>query len=422
MLIDFSVENFRSFSSRVTLSMESVVAFKEEARNVVEIKKGLRLLRSAVVYGANSSGKTNLVLAMLYMKGIVLNSSKHSSVDKLKVDPCLLLEGAEESPSLFEVRVIVDNFIYRYGFQITREAVVSEWLLRSGGVRGKEFILFTREGQIVSVGESFSDAKDVNFGELLPNVLCLSFLDNRNNAIARSVVGKFSDIAMFSGVVEESYQGQTLSDILNSPIKKKAILGLLKLADKSIVDVGVRQMPLGILEQFPQKIRDKIPLGSMGDIFVRRQLISKSGEPKIVEFSLGTHESTGTQKMFNLATPWLKSLALGCVVFVDELDASLHPLLTRHLVQLFNNPAFNPKNAQLVFVTHDTNLLTHGGFRRDQIWLCEKRRDGTSDLYSLAEISGVRKNDKIERNYLRGKYGAIPFLGGIDSFGEYQAT
>lgn len=422
MLIDFSVENFRSFSSRVTLSMESVRAFKEEAKNVVEVKEGLRLLRSATVYGANSSGKTNLVLAMLHMKGIVLSSSKHSSVDKFKVDPCLLLEGDEERPSLFEVRVVIDDFIYRYGFQVTRDAVIAEWLLRSSGVRGKEFIVFTREGQTVSIGESFPELKEVNFGELLRNVLCLSFLDNRNNAIARGVVGKFSNIAMFSGIIEESYQGQTLSDVMNSPTKKKAILGLLKLTDASIVDVGMRPMPAKMLEMLtPEAIKEARGM-TVGDIFIRRQLTSRDGTPRIVEFSLLANESTGTQKMFNLATPWLKSLALGRVVFVDELDASLHPLLTRHLVQLFNTPAFNPKNAQLVFVTHDTNLLTHGGFRRDQIWLCEKRGDGTSDLYSLAEISGVRKNDKIERNYLRGKYGAIPFLGGIDSFEEYQAT
>jgi len=422
MFIDFSVENFRSFSSRVTLSVEAVTAFKEEAQNVVEPKKALKLLRSAAVYGANSSGKTNLVLAMLYMKGIVLNSSKHSSVDKLKVDSCLLSEDGEKRPSSFEIRFVIDDFIFRYGFQVTRDAVVSEWLLRSGGVRGKEFILFTREGQNVSVGDTFSDAKEVDFSELLPNVLCLSFLDNRNKEVAKAVVGQFSNIALFSGVIEETYQGQTLEDILNNPANKRAILKLLTMADGSIVDVGIRPMPLGIWEQFPRKIRDKVPTGSAGDIFIRRQVISKDGGLRIMDFSLGAHESVGTQKLFNLATPWLRSLARGSVVFVDELEASLHPLLTRFLVHLFNSPELNHKNAQLVFVTHDTNLLTYGGFRRDQIWLCEKRGDGTSDLYALAEIAKVRKNDKIERNYLQGKYGAIPFFGGIDSFEEYQVT
>lgn len=422
MFLDFSVENFRSFSSRVTLSMVAVPAFKEFGDNVIETQVGHKVLRSAAVYGANSSGKTNLILAMLYMKGLVLNSSKHSSVDKLKVDPCLLSEDGAEKPSLFEIRFVFEDNIYRYGFQVTRDAVVSEWLLQSKGKRGKELVLFTRKAQSVVVGARFSDAKEVNFGELLPNMLCLSFLDNRNKTLAKTVVGQFSNVAMFSGIIEESYQGQTLVDVLNNPTNKGAILKLLKLADSSIVDVGVRPMPLGILEQFPQKIRDKIPVGSAGDIFIRRQLTQRGGPARMVEFSLGAHESTGTQKIFNLATPWLRSLARGSVVFIDELEASLHPLLTRFFVQMFNSPVFNPKNAQLVFVTHDTNLLTHGGFRRDQIWLCEKRGDGTSDLYSLAEISGVRKNDKIERNYLCGKYGAIPFFGGIESFEEYQGV
>ena len=420
MFIDFSVENFRSFSSRVTLSMEAVRAFKEEAENVIEVKKGLRLLRSATVYGANSSGKTNLVLAVIQMRDTVLTSSKHSSVDKIKVDSCLLMEDGEEKPSLFEIRFLIDGFIYRYGFQVTRDAVASEWLLRSSGVRNKEFVLFTREGQDVSVGDEFPEAKEADFGELLPNVLCLSFLDNRNKPIAKSLVEQFGSIVMFSGLIESSYEGQTFEDVLNNPANKGAILDLLKLADKSIVDVGVAPILPGKADASLQKTRDKISGGAVGNIFVRRELVRKDGSLGFVEFSLGANESAGTQKLFNLATPWLKSLSQGSIVFVDELEASLHPLLTRFLVSLFNLPESNPKNAQLVFVTHDTHLLTHGGFRRDQIWLCEKRGDGTSDLYSLAEIANVRKTDKIERNYLQGKYGAIPFLGGIKRVSAYR--
>lgn len=396
--------------------MAAVAAFKEYPGNVIETQVGQNVLRCAAVYGANASGKTNLVLAMLAMRGLVLTSSKNSSVDKLRVDPFRLSHEWVQKSGSFEIRFLQEGFIYRYGFEITCDAVVSEWLLRSGGMRNKEFVVFTREGQAVEVGNVLPDAKDINFGELLPNVLCLSFLDNRNNPLAKKILKEFYNIRVYSGIIEETYEGQTIQDILSDPKKKEIVLKFLQLADKGIVDIGFRAMPKEILRELPQAMQNFAQGKNVGDVFVRRKVTGVDADDAFVEFSMGRDESSGTRKLFAWTAPWFRALAQGSVVFVDELETSLHPLMTKFLVGLFNSSVTNPKNAQLVFVTHDTNLLTYGNFRRDQIWLCEKRQDGASDLYALAEIAKVRKGQKLEQEYLRGRYGAIPFLGVKDLF------
>ena len=419
MLIQFKVANFRSFGSEVTLSLEAVKAFKDHAENVVETNRR-RVLRSAAIYGANASGKSNLVKAFAFMQQFVLFSAGQNSTVRIPTEPFKLERSNLKEPSLFEVSILLDEGTYRYGFQVTTEKVVTEWLLFSTGPRNKERILFSREEGKISVSDEYAEGRG-HEQETRGNALFLSLMDSRNDATAGKIVRWYAKCKILFGKNEREYRLQT--NMFTDTSARRYLgdsgahdrwLNFIRQIDNSIIDVKFSKTDLAKFSDLMRKGELWPPgytLSANGFKVLRQQ--THDGKPcGNVEFDLENEESSGTDKFLGLAVPWLDILENGRVAFVDELEARLHPQLTRRLVQFFLSPKTNPFNAQLVFVTHDTNLLTYGNLRRDQIWFCEKKRDGATDLYSLAEIK-VRKNAKHEESYIRGRYGAIPFFGDL---------
>ncbi|MFA5879436.1 MAG: ATP-binding protein [Candidatus Margulisiibacteriota bacterium] len=422
MLIEFSVANFRSIKERITLSMVAGSLKNELSENVISRPElTFNLLKSAVIYGANASGKSNLILALKFMRYMILSSAKESQSSELIPDETFKLsEETENVPSAFEIVFVCDGVRYRYGFEVTPKNVVKEYLFHVP--KKIETVLFSRSNQVYELkGIYKKEAKDI-VAKTRENTLLLSAVAQWNGEISRKITDWFmASLNCISGNREKSYPGFTIDKCENDNTKKQ-ILDLLKIADLGIdgFEVEEKEVPF---EDLPEGLRrfitsntDKKPPIEI-NIYTNHTKYNTKLEPaSIVKFDLDEIESEGTKKLFALAGPILDTLSNGKTLIVDEMDSKLHPLLTQTIIKLFHSTIINPKNAQLIFATHDTNILTHDFFRRDQIWFTEKNKYGATDLYSLQDYkisngSKIRKDATYAKDYILGKYGAIPFIG-----------
>jgi AAA15 family ATPase/GTPase len=429
MLLQFSIKNFKTFREKATLSLIASNYDKdtrEEENIYTEQKFGFRLLKSAVVYGANASGKSNLFDAFASMKHFVINSSKESlKGDRIDVQPFLLNRETEKEPSEFEAIFLSDDTLFRYGFEATQQTVVSEWLYYKP--KTKEIELFYREGDTFNVHErNFTKGGTiVKEGLVRNNALLLSTAAQFNEAIAITVIDWFKRLKILSGLNELDYQGFTMGKTEDTMHKAK-ILELVRAADFGIRDIKLQKLdidnlPKGMSKEMLDKIIKEVneeKTEFVSDVLTTHKKYDSNKQViDTVNFSLDDDESSGTKKFFALTGPILDVIENGYTLIVDELDSKLHPNLVCKIVSLFNSKGFNKKNAQLIFNTHDTNLLSSGLFRRDQIWFTNKNKYGEAKLYSLSDFKSdeVRKNEPYEDNYVKGKYGAVPFLGFFDN-------
>ncbi|MBE9116947.1 ATP-binding protein [Lusitaniella coriacea LEGE 07157] len=395
MLIEFSVGNFLSFKETVTFSMVAAnITAKDKAldeNNVFQIDSNLSLLKSAAIYGANASGKSNLAAAIGFMKSFTLNSSRGTQItDKILVEKFMLSEDTENQPSFFEIVFFLDNKKYRYGFEINRDRVISEWLFHVPNVR--ESKLFERNLDRFEMTNVFKEGKELD-KKTRNNSLFLSVVAQFNGEIAKKILFWFAyNLSVISGVQDETYRDYTISSF-ESNRHKNQIKQFIKKLDLGIDDIQI-DPKTRIVET------------------IRKQYTRDGRALHKVIFDFDGYESDGTKKLFSLAGVLLESLTRGLILVIDELDARLHPFITWEIIDLFNSKETNKKNAQLIFMTHDTNLLSNKKFRRDQIWFTEKDRYGATHLYSLAEYK-IRNDASFESDYLKGKYGAIPFIGDL---------
>lgn len=413
MLIEFSVANFLSFKDRVTFSM---VASNDDAlqeSNVFTWGKK-RLVKSAVIYGANASGKSNLLSAMGFMRHMVLNSSKDTQAnEEIDVDAFKLSTECEDKPSFIEIVFVRNSITYRYGFEADRKKVHSEWLFTVPAT--KEAELFVREDSRIKVNRiRFKEGRDLE-PKTRDNALFLSVCAQFNGEISRELLLWFKNFRFIYGLSDYPYLGVTV-DKLKTPEQKRRLMEMTRIADLCIDDIEGREENLTIEklpEDMPEEIKRDIVKRGITEVEIKtthRKYGKDNKEVGTVVFDLEENESGGTQKFLSMAGPLLDTIETGKVLIIDEMDARLHPLLTRFILSLFNSSA-NNKNAQLIFATHDTNLLNNNRFRRDQIWFTEKDQYGVSSLYSLIELQGVRKEASFGKDYILGKYGAIPFIG-----------
>jgi len=429
MLLQFSIKNFRTFKDKATLSLIASNYDKDtrEDENIYpEEIFGLRLLKSAVIYGANASGKSKLLDAFAFIRYFVINSSKESQKGEIiDVHPFLLSDETENEPSEFEIIFLFNKTLYRYGFEATKDKIVSEWLYYKP--KTKEVELFYREeNNFITHNRSFAKGGTVvKEGLVRDNALLVSVAAQFNEKTAINVIEWFKRFRTLSGLNESGFQGITMGKI-EDPKHKAKILELLKAADLGIQDIKLQKLDIDSLPKgMPKEIRDKIirevseeKKEFVSDILTthKKYNIDKKAIDNVT-LSLDDDESSGTTKFFALTGPILDVIENGYTLVVDELDSKLHPNLVCKIVSLFNSKELNKKNAQLIFNTHDTNLLSSGLFRRDQIWFTNKDKFGEAKLYSLADFKSdeVRKTEPFEDNYIMGKYGAVPFLGFFDN-------
>ena len=431
MLIEFSVANYRSFRDEVTFSMVAsplkAASGESDQRNLFAAPGETNLLTSAAIYGANASGKSNLIAAISFMRRFVITSSNIREVDEgIDVEPFRLSTETDTEPSSFEVVFIADEQHYRYGFEVNTERVVTEWLHLVPTIRETRLferdvdyiILFEREKDDIVLGEKFeAEGQDLK-NKTRANALFLSVVAQFAGATAQTVLDWFRTCNSLRGLSDRSLLPFTVSQMRKKDMSDK-IVELVR-----SLDLGIDSIQLATVKEntdFPQRPTGgvRVPRGERSED-IEFELVSVhtvhrqyDEEGEIVGndlFTMDEHESQGTQKLFALSGPLLDTLGRGMVLFVDELDARLHPLLTQEIVKLFNDPEKNPNRAQLVFATQDTNLLNHQLLRRDQIWFTEKDHRGASHLYSLVEFK-IDNDAPFEKDYIQGRYGAIPYLG-----------
>lgn len=377
MLIEFSVENYRSFKDEVTLSM---IASDDDTLmdNVIKEAQGtnLNLLKSAVIYGANASGKSNLIRALKFMSDFVVNSLDASiPVSQFRLDESCLF-----NPSRFEIAFLYKGIRYVYGFSVTRNQVYEEWF--HSYPKGQKRVLFHRNRdrkRVYSYGTHWKGEKERLQKATRPDALFISVASRFNNKIAQIVVD------WFSHNLTEQCKSMDLSD----PKQHEIAMQYLKAADLGITD---------------------IEFDGRGGIITTHLGKDFSGKNKNIEFNL-RDESAGTRKFFAKIGLWDSALKNGGRLLENDLDIQYHTLLTRWMIEMFYDENRNPHGAQLIFSTHDTGLLDDKMFRKDQIWFTEKNRDGATDLYSLYDLKGVNNTENFRKGYLMGRYGAIPFIG-----------
>jgi len=427
MLLEFTVENYRSYRGPAKLSMVASPA-KELPENLIHVqRRDLSLIRSAVIYGANGSGKSNLLSAMDDLSELVEAPTKFSLFHRLSCEPFGLDETSAGEPSRLGATFLVDDILYEYNVALKRAEVVEEKLVAYPNNRPNVWFHRVRskiklERSPSPVLQELSKAPPSDRLFLgLAAALGVPKLAVPARWLASSLRNRLEFGAAFS--VAESRTIQKLG--MDERFKTWAT-SLLRHADIGIKDIEIeeRKNPASYQSEDGDYTVDFLHFFIPG---ITQRDSSGSGDPKryhpvfLHESEAGSprrfllaDESHGTRRLFGMLAPFYDVLSKGELAVIDEFSASLHPVITRELVRLFHRPDINTKGAQLVFTTHDTNLLSGRLFRRDQVWFAEKDRSGATDLYSLHDVKGVREDDALEKGYLRGRYGAIPFIGEFD--------
>lgn len=432
MLIKFTVENYRSFRDEHTWSLVA-----DEDRDapetggpdvpLVEIPKvQARVLPSAVVYGPNASGKTNLLRALDAMRRIVLNSARAgqrgdviTAIEPFQFDP-----DRRTEPTRFEIVFIQEDVRFRYGFTATRERVMEEWLYAA--LTTREQTWFVRDETDRTLDEAESNA-GVEFGSRFEGEMKVIQRTTRPNALVLSTAAQLNTekVAPVFDWFRDSLRyipGQELPpfetvEALKSDQSRSQVLHLFREAGLGIEDVRIEEHINGEGDDpFIDRIHKALARELGEEVSVqagktRVEIVHRSDTDSETALNL-IQESQGTQRYFALTGPLLNALQNGQTLVVDELDASMHPMMVRAIVGLFHDEAANPNGAQLLFNTHDVTLLDADLFRRDQVWFTEKFDDGATELYGLLEFEEPedRSTRQLARRYLNGRYGAIPIL------------
>jgi uncharacterized protein len=419
MIVQFTVGNFLSFNQKRTLSLEAK-GISELKSNIATFKSE-KILRSAVIYGANSSGKSNLIKALERMRDVVLTSVRLNDSDELDYSPFLLSIEAENQPTFFEVIFWQDSIRYRYGFEYNLTQIVNEWLFAGKSERGEK-PLFIRTEEGIGVDTKFKEGEG-NEPKTNNNRLFISLVAQLGGDTSKKILEFFKEYNVLSGLEHNDYTGFTMRMLhknLSGSNESLELYQKLKLGFQDIKAIESDFNPLAIPEDMQDKLKAKLLKEFTGKRGVSLKTVHNKYDKKgkiidLVLLDKEKNESEGTNKIIDLSGPIFDTLKLGKALIIDELDAKLHPLITIRIVELFNSPESNPNNAQLIFATHDTNLLGEELFRRDQIWFTEKDEQEQTDLYSLYDFnlpdgSKVRNDSNLEKNYIRGRYGAIPFI------------
>lgn len=411
MIIEFSVKNFRSIKEIQTLSFQATKLnsnldkFPDVDRNNIVIDGELRVLKTIGIYGANASGKSNIIRAYDFFRKAVSDLPSPESRLSLLADPFLFQPYPEETESYFQIIFTHDSKKYRYGFTVmknlsqddkgSKEIITSEWLY---GTKEKNQVkYFLRKGQNI-------EKDTLPNGKNIPDVphkhtLFLTHASAFDKGVCETVrryIGGYTISNFIQG--DDFFRPYTMRFLENSD-EKKNLLNFLSSFNLKYTDI--------IFEKEKDSKKDNYP---QNKIYLTKSYKADNGQD--IRLNLKETESAGTQKLFDLAGLLMRAfnLAVGGVIILDELDSNFHPSLVIKLIQIFNSPEINKANVQLLFTSHDTNLMDPGIMRRDQFYFTEKNTKDETRLYSLADLKGIRNDADFARQYLRGYYGALPVL------------
>lgn len=439
MLIDFSVQNFKSFNSKQELSMIASTSTKENfnLQNIIPIQKfGIdKLVKSTAIFGANASGKSNFSYSFTVLKTILLGSLDSTSSKSLDLaQPFLLQENYFEEPIEFEVSFLSSGYLFRYGISIVENEISEEWLYWTENSR--ETMLFQRDKETIKYNQrSFSEAKDFvdrskdiwiveKTKKYIPFISVLSQFDGE---ISNMVIDWFQKLNVISGVRDDGFKKFTLN-LFEKDVEFKAwaleILQSLQISDIRIVEEE-RSLPFqkskGALdEELNDAISKLTGFLEKNKIFEKKIEVVKKNQNTNKKYVLPLSlESEGTRKLIYLLGPLYDIINNNGLLIIDEFDNKFHSLLSNFIIKLFHKQ--EKSLSQLILTCHDTNLLNRDLFRRDQIWFIEKNQKHESELYSLLEYKEhyTRKDDSYSKDYLAGKYGAIPLFSDVQELEDF---
>jgi hypothetical protein len=423
VLLSFEAENVRSFRDPVHLSLLATPLAEANVPRSVHWREGggvLRVLPAACILGANASGKSNVLRIMDDMRSHVLHSFRSGDPKGgVPRQPFRLDPSSSSEPSRFEVDLVLNGIRHRYGFSIDDERVLEEWAFHFP--RGKARLLFQRESDgSIDLGSVDRATGRAMVKLLRPNALYLSTAGVANHPELTPLYEWFGRNLRLAEASSRSRRWALTTEMLADPALRETVLAFLRVADLGVTQARVRELDPQVAERIRRAVRilagtedqpDKEDLEPR-DFIELGVALSHKGLREDVEFDVGD-ESLGTLVWLGLAGPVINALTEGSVFLADELEASLHPNLVCHLVGLFQDPATNPRRAQLIFNSHETSLLGHSvadrTLGRDQVWFTEKLREGATRLYPLSDLN-PRKGEAVGQRYLAGRYGATPII------------
>lgn len=441
MLIDFTIKNYQAFKNEVSLNMLAASTVKEcedENNTIHNVWKDntckLRVLKTAAIYGANGSGKSTILKAMTDFRWMILKSFiEESYVKTISQQYFKFSITGAKTPISMQMIFMVDTKRYRIGFEILDGKILTEWLyvLKENSI--KESYCYKREGSTIKVNpKEFKGASGIS-SKTRGNALFISTCAQFNVIVAMEIKEWFRKrFNILSG--SDDTLKYTARFFMNNKIIQNRIINIVNCVDECIKNIDVTEQITessgnkidinnGLIKELFFHFDTKKDIGTVKehklDIFTSHDVYDNNEIVNSTTLSF-QHESLGTRRLFSLLGPWFDTLQNGGVLIIDEYGTSLHTQLSIELLKLFSNIS-NKHCAQLIFTTHDTNLLRRDFLRRDQIWFTEKDRFGISDLYSLVEYkinqaTSVRNDASFEKDYLNGRYGAIPYFGNIPKF------
>jgi AAA15 family ATPase/GTPase len=425
MLVEFLVSNYRSIGDEQILSLVPSER-KESLNNIIE-QGQYKALNAIGIYGNNASGKSNVLLAIELLDKLLYLSARSNSTTKLPYQPFLLRKGYELKPTKLEITFILDENRYRFGLEYNKNEIVREWLYCFDATL-MEVMLFEREGDIIEVSSEYKGSPELINAAIeatRDNSLFISTCDMLNIAGAKLIFQWFNKLVSINGIETEREEMTTVHLWENKEYRKKIkeYLMLLNLdvhdLDILVEDIDVSKRLKGNLDE---KTRNKLIKEFQGvqefKTITVHQAYNEQGNTttQLRSWDLDEHESEGTKKALHLSGPIIKTLIEGGVLVIDEIEAKMHPMMTINSINLFLNKATNPYGAQIIFATHDTNILTYCPLRRDQINFVEKNNWEATEIYALSDFryfdeTSERPDVDKEKRYFEGRYGAIPALG-----------
>jgi len=417
MLLEFKVSNYRSIGEEQTISLIPAPKQKDHEQNII-YKNKYSALNVIALYGANASGKSNVLHAMSLLKMIVYLSARTSSTSKLPYDPFLLREGWENKPTAFEILFLIDKNRYRYGFEFNADEIQKEWLFRKS--TGREVNLFEREGEIIDVSSGYNGKTkivDAAIEATRANALFLSTCDILNIEEAKNIIQWLKQFNV-AGSLNTDIERIITAELLQNYAYRDKIKNYLSSICLNVVDIDVTTK------------KNEETANTMYTVLAKHRFYDAEKKPtaNMISWEWDERESAGAKKALHLSGPILEILSNGGVLIIDEIEAKLHPIMTLNTIDVFLNKESNPNHAQLIFATHDTNLLGYSKLRRDQIYFAEKNEWESTELYSLSDFvyfgekngefvsEKERPDTDKEKRYIEGRYGAIPILGDFQNF------
>lgn len=417
MLLKFTVKNFRSIKDEISLDLQATSDKTMQSQAVFDCGKA-SLLKAAAIYGPNASGKSNIFKAFSVFRMMILESLLRSNLTvDLPNEYFKLSSETENTPSFFEMTFLLNEEIFIYGFEINKRKIHTEWLKQRKGNK----VLFERKGQKIESNKNyFQEASAVLKSQTSERVLFLTILGSNNGEISKQVIQFIQKTNFISGTERGNTLNFSFIEFLNNPKRAEKMKDFVVKADFGVVDIKANEKMVSAkhVQNIPDKFKELLfkedsKIAERNLKFLHRKFDENGKELGSEPLDFFGEESDGTQQWFALSAPIIDTLESGKVLFIDEIDSSLHPLLSQYLISIFNSEKINFNKAQLIFTTHDTSLLKEEFLRRDQIYFTDKNEKGATELFSLADIS-ERKGVDFAKRYLEGRYNALPYISDFE--------